>query len=337
MRSRLCRFFIYAALALLSLGRAAYAEGEGEIYKPALIYLYAGDESDSTFIKSARSGVARAERDFHVTVDVVRIRSSEMIVPTIKKLAEEGKSPIILLGNQNVEPVLNLAPHYLQTKFTVIDGLVPPLTANVQSVLFKDHEGAFLIGYLAAKMSHSGIVGFVGGMDSTTIRNFATGYEQGVHYADSKVQVLSQMLGTTSEAWSSPTKAEEVATEQFRDGADIIFGAAGGSSVGVLKAANEMGKLAIGVDSNQNGLYPGRVLTSMVKRVDVAVYDSLKASQDSSWKPGINYLGVKESALDYSVDQNNRALMSEKLIEELATVKDKIINGKIVVESYAVK
>lgn len=337
MRSiRVCLMAACVASMLLD-GGVAQAEGEEEAYKPALVYLYAEDESDSAFIKSARSGVARAEHDFHVPVDIIHIRSNEMTAPTIKKLAEEGKTPIILLGNQNVEPVLNLAPHYPDIKFTVIDGLVPPLTMNVQSVLFKDQEGAFLIGYLAAKMTHSGIIGFVGGMDSTTIRNFATGYEQGAHYADAKVQVLSQMVGETSEAWSSPDKAEKIALEQYHNGADIVFGAAGGSSVGVLKAANESGKLAVGVDSNQNGLYPGRVLTSMVKRVDVAIYNSLKDSQDGSWKPGISYLGIKESALDYSVDQNNRGLMSGEVIEDLANVKDKIVNGKIVIESHAVK
>jgi basic membrane protein A len=186
-------------------------------------------------------------------------------------------------------------------------------------------------------MTHSGFVGFVGGMDVPLIRNFALGFEQGVKYADPEAKVNSQMVGTTSDAWSNPEKAHEIAQMQFREGVDIIFAAAGGSTVGVLRAADEMGMLAIGVDTNQNGLFPGRVLTSMVKRVDVAVYDTLKNSYESTWSPGIKYLGVKEGALDYAVDQHNRGLMSEKLIEEVATARDRIISGKIVVQSYSAR
>ena len=191
--------------------------------------------------------------------------------------------------------------------------------------------------FIAGKMSRSGLVAFIGGMDIPLIRNFEVGFTQGVKYAASDVTVNSEMLGTTPDAWSNPAKAHALALSKFQDNADIIFAAAGGSTVGVLKAADETGKLAIGVDSNQNSLYPGRVLTSMVKRVDFAVYDTLKNTHDGSWSAGIKYLGIKEGALDYSVDQYNRALITESLIEEVATAKDKIISGAIVVESYSAK
>jgi hypothetical protein len=213
----------------------------------------------------------------------------------------------------------------------------PTLFPNVQSILFKDHEGAFLVGMIAGKISHTNLVGFVGGMDIPLIRNFALGFTQGVKYAAPDLAVDVQMVGPTAEAWSNPEKAKALAQMQYREGADIVFAAAGGSSLGVLQAANEMGKLAIGVDSNQNGLFPGHVLTSLVKRVDVAVYDTLKNSREGTWSAGIKYLGIKEGALDYAVDQNNSGLISEKLIEEVATAKDKIISGKIVVESYSAK
>jgi basic membrane protein A len=306
-------------------------------FHPAVIYLYSSDTGDSAFINSARSGIGQAEQEFRTQVTLTRIKTTDDLTATIKKVADSGANPIILLGNQNVTPVMNLAERYPNINFTIIDGLAPPLYPNVQSILFKDHEGAFLVGMIAGRLTHTGFVGFVGGMDIPLIRNFAQGFEQGVKYASPDVKVNVQMIGNTADAWSNPEKAKAIAQSQYREGADIIFAAAGGSSVGVLKAADEMGKFAIGVDSNQNGLYPGRVLTSLVKRVDVAVYDTLKNTYDGSWSPGIKYLGIKEGALDYAVDQNNRTLISEKLIEEVATAKDKIIAGKIIVDSYSAK
>ncbi|MES2983715.1 MAG: BMP family ABC transporter substrate-binding protein [Pseudomonadota bacterium] len=328
---------ILLALASLSVAERAQAETQKPKYKPALIYLYSGEDTDSAFINSARIGIEKAQNEFHVPVTVTRMSAAEDISAVIKRVADSGASPIIALGNQYVAPVLNLAERYPRTNFTVIDGLVPPLYPNVQSILFKDHEGAFLIGLIAGKTTKTDFVGFVGGMDLPIIRNFAQGYTQGVKYANADVAVHVQMTGTTPDAWSNPEQARSIALTQYREGADVIFAAAGGSSIGVLKAADEMGKLAIGVDTNQNGLYPGHVLTSLVKRVDIAVYDSLKNSVEGSWNPGIKYLGIKEGALDYAVDQNNRSLISEKLIEEVATAKDKIISGKITVEQYTPK
>jgi len=330
------RFFLVALCIVPPLAHGADAPFKPKL-NPAIIYVYAGDEGDSAFINSAKSGIGRAERDFGISVSVTRMKADEDVKEVIRKVANAGASPIILLGNQNVAPLMDVVELFPASTFTIIDGLAPPLYPNVQSILFKDHEGAFLVGVIAARMSHSGFVGFVGGMDIPLIRNFAHGYTQGVKYAVPDMKVNVQMLGTTADAWSNPAKAKAIAQTQYREGADIIFAAAGGSSIGVLEAADEMHQLAIGVDSNQNGLFPGTVLTSLVKRVDVAVYDTLKNSHDGAWRAGIKYLGIKEGALDYAVDQHNRGLMSEQLIEEVATAKDKIISGKITVESYSAK
>lgn len=334
-----CRFLALALCVVPLIVRSADTTAQTPKPKlnPAIIYLYAGDEGDSAFINSAKSGIGRAERDFGITVNITRMQADENAKDVIRKVANTGATPIILLGNQNVAPLMDVVDKYPNSTFTIIDGLAPPLYPNVQSILFKDHEGAFLVGIIAARMSHSGFVGFVGGMDIPLIRNFALGFTQGVKYAVADMKVDVQMIGTTADAWSNPTKAHEIAQTQFREGADIIFAAAGGSSIGVLQAADEMKQLAIGVDTNQNGLYPGTVLTSLVKRVDVAVYDTLKNSYEGTWSAGIKYLGIKEGALDYAVDQNNRGLISEKLIEEVATAKDRIISGKITVESYSAK
>lgn len=332
----LSRFVIALAL-VASVSTPSYAEGTRATFKPALIYLYSGEESDNSFINSARNGINRAEIEIRGKVSVTQMTPTDNVETVIRSVADTGATPIILLGNQNVAPVLKLAEDYPAINFTIIDGLVPPLYPNVQSILFKDHEGAFLVGIIAGKLSKTKMIGFIGGMDIPLIRNFAMGFEQGIKYAAPDAKMNIQMIGTTSNAWSNPEKAHEMAIAQYTENADIIFAAAGGSSVGVLRAASEKDKLAIGVDTNQNGLFPGHVLTSLVKRVDVAVYDTLKNSYEGSWSPGIKYLGVKEGALDYAVDQNNRNLISEKLIEQVATARDRIISGAIVVESYSAK
>ena len=312
-------------------------------FKPAVVYYLPistnekldRSPTDSAFVDAARAGIAKASTDYNVAISEYRIKDINAISATLKKAAEDGASPIIALGSQNVAPVLALAERYPNTQFTVIDGLVPPLFPNVQSVLFKDNEGAFLVGIIAARMSSTKRVGFIGGMDNPTIQNFAVGYAQGAKYADDRAEVRTDMVGKTAAAWNNPEHAKELAMQQYNHGVDVIFAAAGGSSLGVLAAANQTHQYAIGVDSNQNGLYPGRVLTSLVKRVDLAVCDTLKQSREGTWKAGIKYLGIREGALDYAVDENNRGLLSEKLIEEVSSAKERIINGMITVNSYS--
>jgi len=327
--------FLLLCSALLAIpGSPALAK---EKFNPAIVYLYSGSDSDRAFIDAARAGLEKAEREYGMRVQEHRMMGSENITAVIKRVADSGASPIIAVGYQNVMPVLNLAERYPNTKFTVVDGLVPPLFSNVQSVSFRDNEGAFLVGIIAGRTSDSGHIGFIGGMDIPLIRNFNKGYIQGARYANPDVTVDVAMVGTRPEAWSDPDGAHALAVKQFKGGADVIFAAAGGSGLGVLRAANETGHYAIGVDTNQNGLFPGHVLTSLVKRVDIAVYDALKTSREGKWSPGIKYLGIKEGALDYAVDQNNKTLISEQLIEEVATAKERIINGTITVEAYSPK
>lgn len=314
-------------------------------FKPAIVYYLPNSPTDTKgtqttdngFIAAARIGIGKAAGEYGISIPEYRVTDADKIASTIKKVADSGASPIIALGSQNVAPVLNLAERYPNTQFTVIDGLVPPLFPNVQSVLFKDNEGAFLVGFIAGKVSQSGRVGFIGGMDSPLIQNFATGYVQGVKYANAQAEIAVDMIGNTAAAWNDPEKARNLAMAQYNKGVEVIFAAAGASSVGVLSAANQTHKYGIGVDSNQNGLFPGRVLTSLVKRVDVVVYNALKQSREGSWSPGIKYLGIKEGALDYAVDDNNRTLLSEKLIEDVASAKDRIINGIITVNAYTPK
>jgi basic membrane protein A len=182
---------------------------------------------------------------------------------------------------------------------------------------------------MAALVSKTGKVGFVGGMDIPLIRKFQCGYEQGAKATSPKIDVFSNMTGTTSTAWNDPTRGGELAKAQFAKGSDVVFAAAGGTGVGVYQAAKDAGKLAIGVDSNQNHLQPGTMLTSMVKRVDVAVYNVLKG-----WKPGVSVLGLKEGGVDYAADADNAKLLNPSLKAKVDAVKADIISGKIKVADY---
>jgi basic membrane protein A len=206
--------------------------------------------------------------------------------------------------------------------------------ANINSVLFKEEEGSYLTGVAAALASKSKKIGFVGGMDIPLIRAFACGYTQGARSVNPKIESLQNMVGTTSAAWNDPAKGGELARAQFDRGVDVVFAVAGGSGMGTLQTAKEKGKLAIGVDSNQNYLYPGTMLTSMVKHVDKAIYDSFMQMKNGTWKPGVSYMGLKEGGVDWALDKDNRAVVTPEIEKRVNEAKTNIINGKIKVIDY---
>jgi len=205
---------------------------------------------------------------------------------------------------------------------------------NVQSVLFKEQEGSFLVGIAAAMASKTGKIGFVGGMDIPLIRRFACGYVHGAKYANPNIEVIQNMTGTTPAAWNDPARGGELAKGQFDRGVDVIYAAAGGTGIGVYQMGKDAGKLAIGVDSNQNYLQPGTMLTSMVKRVDLAAYNSLMAEKAGTWQPGISVLGLKEGGVDWAVDQYNENLITQEMKTKVEHAKKDIIDGKIKVQDY---
>jgi basic membrane protein A len=200
--------------------------------------------------------------------------------------------------------------------------------------VFKEQEGSFLVGILAAKTSKSGKVGFVGGMDIPLIRRFACGYVQGVKYANAKAEVLQNMTGTTAAAWTDPVKGGELAKSQISQGADVIYHAAGGTGVGVLRAAADAGKLGIGVDSNQNGLFPGKVLSSMLKRVDTATYKVFADAKADTWKAGFSVLGLKEGGVGFAMDDNNKGVVSPEAKAAADKAAAEIIAGTLQVHDY---
>ncbi len=304
----------------------------------ALIYEGSEGNQDHAFVDMAIAGAQQARDDLRADFIQRPIKTEADREAALRELSQKGTKLIISLGYQNVNIVSQLANEFPQTRFVVIDGMLPPLYTNVQSILFKDHEGAFLVGMIAAYTTKTQTVGFIGGVDVPLIRNFFVGFEQGVHFVDKNIRIVARSVGKPDDKispWNNPSEAEKLANELYDDEVvDVIFAAAGGSSIGVLKAAHAHKKLAIGVDTNQNSIYPGSVLSSMVKRVDKAVYGAIRDAKEGHWEAGIKYLGVKDDALDYAIDANNKALVSEKVIAEVELAKDKIIRGVKVIEAY---
>ena len=309
-----------AALTLVVASAMAQAQ------QPAVIFDMGG-KFDKSFNQAGYQGAEQWKKESGKTYLEFEISNDTQRVQAIRRMAERGASPIISIGFAQASALQQVAKDFPKTQFAIIDAKVD--LPNVQSLLFKEHEGSYVVGAMAALVSKTGKVGFVGGMDIPLIRKFQCGYEQGAKATSPKIEVFSNMTGTTSTAWNDPTRGGELAKSQFAKGSDVVFAAAGGTGVGVYQAAKDAGKLAIGVDSNQNHIQPGTMLTSMVKRVDVAVYNVLKA-----WKPGVSVLGLKEGGVDYAVDDNNAKLLNPTLKAKVDAVKADIIAGKVKVADY---
>jgi basic membrane protein A len=308
-------------LALTAFGLPALAQSQ-----PAIVFDMGG-KFDKSFNESAYRGIERWKQETGKPYLEFEISNDTQRVQALRRMAERGASPIISVGFAQASALEQVAKDFPKTQFAIIDGVVN--LPNVQSLLFKEHEGSYLVGAMAVLASKTGKVSFVGGMDIPLIRKFQCGYEQGAKATNPKAEVFSNMTGTTSSAWNDPTRGSELAKAQFAKGSDVVFAAAGGTGSGVYQAAKDAGKLAIGVDSNQNHLQPGTMLTSMVKKVDVAVYNVLK-----TWKPGLSSLGLKEDGVDYALDQHNAKLVSPALKAKVDAIKADIISGKIKVADY---
>ncbi|MEL0285004.1 MAG: BMP family ABC transporter substrate-binding protein, partial [Paracoccaceae bacterium] len=216
------------------------------------------------------------------------------------------------------------------TKFAIIDMVVD--APNVRSVVFNEHEGSYLVGMMAAQASKSGTVGFIGGMDIPLIRKFACGYVQGVKAVNPNATVVQNMTGTTPAAWNDPVKGSELTKAQIAQGADVVYAAAGGTGVGVLQTAADENILSIGVDANQNYLHSGKVLTSMLKRVDNAVYEAF--SQGADLQTGFNVMGIKEGGIGYALDEHNASLVSAEMKAAVDAAADQISSGALAVHDY---
>ena len=298
---------------------------------PAVVYDQAG-KFDKSFNEGVYTGVVKFTKDTGVQVREFEPKNEAQTEQGLRRLAKRGHSPIVAVGFSMASAVEKVAKDFPELQFTIIDMVVD--LPNVQSIVFKEHEGSFLVGALAAMESKTAKVGFVGGMDIPLIRRFACGYEQGAKYVTSNATVFQNMTGSTPSAFNDPTKGAELAKSQFSQGADVIFAAAGGTGIGVYQAAKDAGKLAIGVDSNQNHLQPGTMLTSMVKRVDLAAYTTYDQALKGTWKSGITVLGLAEGGVDWALDDNNASLVNADIKAKMAAIRGDIVDGTIAVHDY---
>ncbi len=314
--------FLGAAATLAVSATAALAD-------PAIIFDLGG-KFDKSFNESAFNGATRWAEETGGSFREIELQSEAQREQALRRFAEAGNNPIVMAGFAFASSLNTVAQDFPDTKFVIIDMVVDQ--PNVRSVVFKEHEGSYLVGVAAAKASKTGTVGFVGGMDIPLIRKFACGYVQGVKATNPDATVIQNMTGTTPAAWNDPVKGSELTKAQIAQGADVVYAAAGSTGLGVLQTAADEGIYSIGVDANQNYLHPGSVLTSMMKRVDVAVYNAFKDGPDM--ETGFNVLGLANGGIDYALDENNAEIFTDDIKAAVEAAKAGIIDGSIEVHDY---
>lgn len=321
------RTFLAATLAC-----ALSATGQAADFKPAVIYDMGG-KFDKSFNEGVYNGIKRFTDETGVKMMEFEVTSETQREQAMRRMAERGATVVLGVGFAQADAINKVAAEFPDTKFSIIDvnWLDQP---NLRQYAFKEHEGSYLVGIAAAMASKTGKVGFVGGMDIPLIRKFACGYVQGVKSVGGNVEVYQNMTGSTPAAWNDPAKGAELTQSQIDRGADVVYHAAGGTGTGVIRAAADAGKLAIGVDSNQNHMAPGSVLTSMLKRVDVAAYNTMKDAMSGNFSTGVQSLGLAEGGVDWALDDNNASLVDATMKAAVEKAKADIIAGKVSVHDY---
>jgi basic membrane protein A len=306
--------------------RAPAGDGEGGRARVGIVFDIGGKD-DRSFNAAANLGVVRARKELPITLRDVEPGDPTSIEPALRAFAQYGYNLITGVGFAQGPIIKEVAADYPQLHFVIIDSVVE--LPNVASLLFKEHEGSFLVGMIAAATSRTGVIGFVGGMDIPLIHKFATGYAEGARHVNPEIRVLQNYVGITDAAWNNPGKGRELANAQYEQGAEVIFQAAGNSGLGVFDAAEAYGKFAIGVDTNQNWIKPGFVLTSMIKRIDDAVYGVVKDEVEGKFRGGVHVYGLENDGVGYAVDEHNRHLIPPEVIAKVEQARREIIAGKI--------
>ncbi|AUH32441.1 BMP family lipoprotein [Paracoccus tegillarcae] len=313
--------FAGTALVALSAGVAAA--------EPALIFDLGG-KFDKSFNEAANNGAVRWAEETGGSYKELEMQSEAQREQALRRLAETGANPIIMTGFAFGDVLNKVAPDYPDTKFGIIDMVVEQ--PNVQSVVFTEEQGSYLAGIMAAMASETDTVGFIGGMDIPLIHKFECGFAQGFKSVKPEGNVLINYTGTTPAAWNDPVKGGELAKAQISQGADVVYAAAGGTGIGVLQAVADGGKLGVGVDSNQNHLHPGSMLTSMVKRVDNAVFDAFTAGADL--EAGVKVMDLKADGVAVAIDDDNKDLVTAEMQTAIDEATAQIADGSVAVHDY---
>jgi len=315
-----------AAALLVSTSLASAAE-----INPAVVFDMGG-KFDKSFNEGVYNGVEQFKKETGIEYREFEVTNETQREQALRRMAQRGADPVIGVGFAQAPAMEKVAKEFPETRFAIIDAVVD--LPNVRSIVFKEHEGSFLVGMIAAMKSGSGKVGFIGGMDIPLIRKFACGYEQGAKHVSGDTEVVQNMTGTTPSAWNDPTRGSELAKSQFDRGVDVIYAAAGGTGVGVYQTAEDSGKLAIGVDSNQNYLHPGTMLTSMLKPQDVAAYKAFKDAHDGNWTSGIQDLGLSDGGVGWALDEYNKDLITPEMRAKVDQAAADIAAGVLQVHDY---
>jgi basic membrane protein A len=338
-------FLLFACLLCLGLGAckdSTLATREGCNIKVGIVFDIGG-KNDRSFNAAAWEGVKRARQDLGICLYDVEPGNPTSIEPAMRAFAEKDFDLIIGVGFAQGPIMQKVAKDYPDKKFAIVDGVIfeedgKTPKQNVASLVFREHEGSYLAGMIAAAKSKTGILGFVGGMDIPLIHRFETGYEEGARSVNPNIQVIDNYVGVTDGAWNNPGRGKELTLSQIEKGADVIFTAAGNSGLGAFDAVEQYGrdpqtgeanKFVIGVDSNQNMVKPGFVLTSMVKRVDNAVYDVVKEVLENKFQGGFHTFGLEKDGVAYAMDEHNKSLIPDNIITDVEEAKKKIIAGEI--------
>ena len=343
MSRTLLFFLIAAAVFAASCGGTVEQSREGCSTRVGIVFDIGG-KNDRSFNAAAWEGVKRAEKDLNICLYDVEPGNSTSIEPAMRAFAEKDFDLVIGVGFAQGPIMQKVAMDYPNIKFAIVDGVIFEADGktpkqNVASLVFREHEGSYLVGMLAAAKSRTGVIGFLGGMDIPLIHKFQKGYEEGALAENPNIKFVSNYVGLSDSAWNNPGRGKELALSQIERGADVIFTAAGNSGLGAFDAVEQYGlnkdgeadRFVIGVDSNQNGVKPGFVLTSMVKRVDNAVYDVVNEVREGRFQGGFHVFGLDKDGVAYAVDENNETLITPKMKEDVEKAKADIVAGKITV------
>jgi basic membrane protein A len=334
------RRLLARALAALLLVAAGCAEAPkrstgGDAFPVGLVFDIGG-RGDKSFNDAAYAGLERAQRELGITFTTLETNEGSDREAQLRQLAASDARLVFGVGFLFTDDIKALAREFPERKFACVDYTVTPgdsLPPNLVALKFREEEGSFLVGALAGLLTKTGKVGFVGGMEIPLIRKFQAGYVAGVKAVNPRAQVLVKYAGTTGNAFRDPTKGKELALAEYQAGADIIFHASGSTGLGVFEAARELGKLAIGVDSDQHDEAPGAILTSMVKRVDTAVFETIRELKAGRWSGGVRDFGLAEGGVTWVHDDRNRALVPDAVKARVDSLQAAIVAGALRVPS----
>ena len=328
MRERLCGIPISVVIFFLTLGYWNHVNADP--IRVGLVY-DTGGRGDLSFCDASYAGATKAADQWKFELKEITPGQSTDIERVLRQLARLKYDLIIGVGFLFQAPMSRVAPDFPNINFAIVDAEAN--SSNIVSLIFKAHEGTYLVGAIAALKTKTNKIGFVGGMNVPLLHSFEAGYRAGANAIRPKIEVMVDYAGVTPQAFSDPARGKELALAQYNKGADVILAAAGATSLGILEAAKEKNKFIIWVDANGNHLARGLVLTSMIKGVELSVYQTIQSVVEDNFTGGTKIYGLKEGGIQYIVDKDSRSLLSEDLLSRVEDLKTKIIVGDIIVPS----